>query len=118
MGQLQIPIQPIPLRNQMLLPLPKPRLLRLDLLRKLLPQALLFLLELGVVAVTRLGFAEFAGLHLLLAVVLVVKFFGCGDEVEHVRADEEGAEFLEVAVVLVLDCLVVWVSGALRGVEG
>ena len=88
----------------MLFPLPESGFLRLDLLGKLLPECLFFFLELGVVAVTRLGFAEFAGLHLLLAVVLVVKFFGCGDEVEHVRANQEGSKFPEIAVILILNC--------------
>ena len=88
----------------MLLPLPKPRLLRFNLLRELLPQRFFLLLEFRVIPVPRLGLAEFARLHLLLAVMLVVEFFGGGDEVEHVRADEEGAELFMVAVVLILDC--------------
>ena len=88
----------------MLLPLPKPRLLRLDLLRELLPQLLLLLLELGVVQLLDFRFPELARLHLRLAVVLVVELLRGRDEVEHVRADEQGAQFFEVAVVLVFDC--------------
>ena len=58
----------------------------------------------------RLGLAEFAGLHWLLAVVLVVEFFGSGDEVENVGADEEQAEFYLFKVAVVLDCRFVPVS--------
>ena len=87
----------------MLLPLPEPRLLRLDLFREPLPESLLFFLELGVLELPGLLLARLAHLHLSVTVVLVVELFRRGDEVEHVRADEEGAEFAEVAVVLVLD---------------
>lgn len=31
-------------------------------------------------------------------------FFGGRDEVEHVYAEEEGAEFTEVAMIFVVDC--------------
>lgn len=88
----------------MLLPLPEAGLLRLDLLREALPELLLFLLELGVVELLDLAFAILARLHLLLAVVLVVRLFGGGDKVQHVGADEERAQLAEIAVVLILDC--------------
>ena len=88
----------------MLLPLPEPGLLGLDLLSELLAQSLLFLLELGVVELLDLGLAELACLHLLLTVVLVVQLLGSADQVKHVCADEERPELLEVAMVLVLDC--------------
>ena len=88
----------------MLLPLPKPRLLRLDLLREALTQRLFLLLELGVIKLLHLRLAELARLHLLLAVVLVVQLLRRADQIEHVRADEERAQFAEVAVVFVLDC--------------
>ena len=87
----------------MLLPLPEARLLGLDLLREPLAESLLLLLELGVLELARLALAELADLHLRLAVVLVVELLRCRDEVEHVRANEEGTQFAEIAVVLVLD---------------
>ena len=87
----------------MLFPLPEARLLRLDLLRKPLAQRLLFLLELRVLELARLALAELAHLHLRLAVVLVVRLLRRRDEVEHVRADEQRAQFPEVAVVLILN---------------
>lgn len=87
----------------MLLPLPESGLLRLDLLRKSLAQALLFLLELRVVQLLDLGLAEFTSLHLLLAVVLVVRFFSGVDEIKHMGANQEGAKLLEVAVILIFN---------------
>lgn len=87
----------------MLLPLPKPSLLHLDLLRKPLSQQLFLLLELGVVQLLDLGLAKLARLHLRLAVGLVVRLFGRGDEVEHVYPEEKGSKFTEVAVVFVVD---------------
>ena len=87
----------------MLLPLPEPGLLRLDLLGEALPESLLLLLELGVLELAGLLLARLAHLHLRVAVVLVVELLSRRDEVEHVSADEEGAELAEVAVVLVLD---------------
>jgi hypothetical protein len=57
----------------MLLPLSEAGFLRLDLLREALAQLLLLVLELGVVALLDLGLAELARLHLLLAIVLVVR---------------------------------------------
>lgn len=87
-----------------LLPLPEASLFGLDLLGEALPQSLLFLLELGVVELLDLRLAVLPGLHLLLAVVLVVQVLSGVDEVQHVSADEQTAELLEVAVVLILDC--------------
>ena len=87
----------------MLLPLPEARLLRLDLLREPLPERLLLLLELGVLELARLLLAGLAHLHLRMTVVLVVQLFRRRDEVQHVRADEERAQFAEVTVVLVLN---------------
>lgn len=87
----------------MLLPLSESRLLSLDLLGESLPELLLLLLELGVVQFLDLGLAELAGLHLLLAVVFVMRIFRRRDKVQHVCADEEGTKLFEVAVVLVLD---------------
>ena len=89
----------------MLLPLPEACLFRFDLLSEALTKRLLLFLELGVIELLDLGLAKLAGLHLLLTVVLVVKLFSCGDEVEHVRANKKRAEFPEVAVVLVFDCV-------------
>lgn len=86
-----------------LLPLPEASFLRLDLLREALPELLLFLLELRVVELLDLALAVFAGLHLLLAVVLIVSFFGGRNEIQHVGANKEGAQLAEVAVALVLD---------------
>lgn len=87
----------------MLFPLPEPSLLRLNLLSELLPERLLLLLELGVIELLDLGFAELARLHLLLPVVLIVQLLRRRDQVEHVRANEQRSQLLEVAVVLVLD---------------
>lgn len=87
----------------MLLPLPKPRLLQLDLLREPLPQPLLLLLKLRVVYLPHLGLPKLTRLHLSLAIRLVVTFFGRVDQVEHVRSDKERPELAEVAVGLVVD---------------
>ena len=87
----------------MLLPLPEPALLRLDLLREPLPERLLLLLKLGVLKLARLLLAKLARLHLRLAVVLVVQLLRAPDEVEHVRPDQQAPQLPEVAVVLVLD---------------
>lgn len=103
MALLEILVQAIPLRNQLLLPLPETLLFHLDLLREPLPELLFLLLELGVIQLPRPRLAELACLHLLCAVYLVVRLLGRVDEVEHVCADEDGAKFLEVAVVLVFD---------------
>jgi hypothetical protein len=60
----------------MLLPLPEPRFLKLDLLRESLTQQLLFFLELGIVELLDLCLSKLACLHLSLSVCFVVRFFG------------------------------------------
>ena len=90
----------------MLLPLPEPRLLQLDLLREPLTQHLFLFLELGIVNLFDFGLAKFAGLHLREAVRFIVVLFGRVDQVQHVGANEDAAQFLEVAVFLVLDYLI------------
>jgi hypothetical protein len=102
-ASLKILVQAVSLCNQLLLPLPKPLLFHLDLLGEALAERLLFFLELGVVELPRASFTELPGLHLLRTVGFVVVLLGGVDEVEHVGADENGAELLEVAVLLVLD---------------
>ena len=99
---LQILVQPVSLADQLLLPRPESLFLDLDLFRKPLPQRLLLFLELGVVELPRPRLAKLPRLHLLRTVCLVVVLLGRVDEVEHVRSDEDGAELLEVAVLLVL----------------
>lgn len=100
---LQVLVQAVTLRDELLLPLPEPLLLDLDLFREPLAQRLLFLLELWVVQLPWPCFAELARLHLLCAVRLIVRLFSCVDQVKHVRANEDGAQLLEIAVLLVLD---------------
>jgi hypothetical protein len=100
---LEILVEAVALRDELLLPLPEPLLLDLDLLGEALTKRLLLLLELGVVELPRAGLAKLPRLHLLRAVGLVVVLLGGVDQVEHVGPDEDGAELLEVAVVLVLD---------------
>ena len=103
MCALQILVKPITFRNKLLLPLTEPILFFLDLLREPLPQRLLFFLELGVVQLAWPCFAELACLHLLRAVRLVVHLFRRMDKIEHVRANENATELLEVAMVVVLN---------------
>lgn len=86
-----------------LFPLSEPRFLGLDLLGEPLPELLFLLLELGVVELLHLGLAKLAGLHLLLAVVLIVQLLRRGDEVEHVGANKKRTKLFEVAMVLVFD---------------
>jgi hypothetical protein len=76
--------------------------LKLDLLGEALAKSLFFLLELGVVELARTSLAEFAGLHLACAVGLVVVLLGCVNKVQHVGANEDGSQFLEIAVLLIL----------------
>ena len=102
MRLFEVFVQAVPLADQLLLPLPEALLLDLDLLRKPLPQHLLLLLELRIVQLPGPRFAELARLHLLRAVGFVVVLLRRVDQVQHVRADQDGAQFLEVAVVLVL----------------
>lgn len=102
-GLLEILVETVALGDELLLPLPEALLFDLDLLGEALPQSLLLLLELGVVELPGACLAELARLHLLGAVRLVVQLLGGVDEVEHVGSDQDGAELLEVAVVLILD---------------
>jgi hypothetical protein len=102
-GALQILVQTITFADEFLLPLSESVFFDLDLLGEALPQALFLFLELGVVEFSGTGLAEFTGFHLLSAVGFVVGFFGGVNEVQHVGSDEDGAEFLEVAVVFVLN---------------
>lgn len=103
MGLLQILVETVALGNELLLPLPETLLLDLDLLGEPLSESLLLLLILGVVELSWAGFSKFAGLHLLCAVCLIVKLLGGVDEVEHVSANQDGSELLEVTVILVLN---------------
>jgi hypothetical protein len=89
----------------MLLPLPEPAFLQFDLFGKPLPEHLLLLLELRVVNLLDFWFSEFTSFHLSKSVRLVVRLFGRCDQVKHVGSDEEGSKFLEITMVLVLDCL-------------
>jgi hypothetical protein len=73
--------------TNVLLPLPEPRLLALDLFGEALTKGLFFLFELGVIRLLHTRFTEFPGLHLLLTVVLIVNVFSGGNQVEHVRAN-------------------------------
>jgi len=103
MCALQILVQAITLTDKLLLPLSETVLLNLNLLREPLSEVLFLFLKLGVIKLSWSRLTEFTGLHLLSAVGFVVRFFGGVDEIQHVSSDENGAEFLEVAVVLVLD---------------
>jgi hypothetical protein len=99
---LEVLVEAIPLGDELLLPLPEALLLDLDLLGEALAKSLFFFLELGIVELARACLAEFAGLHLACAVGLVVVLLGCVDKVEHVSANEDGSQFLEIAVLLIL----------------
>ena len=99
----QVLVEAVALRDELLLPRPEALLLDLDLLREALPQSLFLLFELGIVQLPWAGFAELARLHLLRPVRLVVVLLGGVDKVQHVSSDEDGAQFLEVAVLLVLN---------------
>ena len=102
-GLFEILVETVALGNKLLLPLPEALLLDLDLFCEALAESLLLLLELGVVELPWAGLAELASLHLLGAVSLVVQLLCCVDKVQHVGADKNRAEFLEVAVFLILD---------------
>ena len=71
----------------MLLPLPEPGLLTLDLLGEAFAKGFLFFFEFGVIRLLHSRLAELPSLHLLLTVVLIVDVFGRRDQVEHVRAN-------------------------------
>ena len=120
MALLEVLVETVALRDELLLPGPESLLLDLDLLGEALPEGLLLLFEFGVVELARAGFAELARLHLLATVGLVVVFFGRVDQIKHVCADKDGAQLLEVAVLLVLDlgntpCVLAALDGAAVG---
>lgn len=102
-GLLEILIETITLSNELLFPLSEALLLDLDLLSESLSQSLLLFLELGVVELPGSSLAEFASLHLLCSVGLIVKLLSGVDKIEHVGADQDGSQLLEVAVVFILD---------------
>ena len=81
MGILQILVQAITLGDQLLLPLPEPILLHLDLLCEPLPQALLLFFELWIVQLSWPRLTELSRLHLLRAVRFVVHLFSCVNQV-------------------------------------
>jgi hypothetical protein len=99
---LEVLVETVSLRDELLLPLPEALLLHLDLLGEALAKSLFLFLELGVVQLARASLAELAGLHLACAVGFVVVLLGCVDKVKHVCANEDSPELLEVAVLLVL----------------
>jgi hypothetical protein len=90
----------------MLLPLPEPAFLQLDLLGKPLSEHLLFLLEFRIVNLLDFWFSEFTRLHLGKSVGFIVVLFGRGGQVKHVGSDQERSEFLEITVVLILNWVV------------
>jgi hypothetical protein len=100
---LEILVEAVALSNELLLPLPEALLLNLDLFGETLAERLFLLLELGVVQLPWARLAKLPCLHLAGAVGLVVVLLGGVNEVKHVGSDEDGAELLEVAVLLVLD---------------
>lgn len=100
---LEVLVEAVALGNELLLPLPEALLLHLDLLGEALAERLLLLLELGVVQLPRARLAKLPRLHLASTVRFVVVLLGRVDQVEHVGSDEDGAQLLEVAVLLVLD---------------
>ena len=102
MSSLEILVETVALGDELLFPLAEALLLDLDLFGKALAQVLLFLLELGVVQLAGTGLAKLAGLHLLGTVGLVVGLLRGVDEVKHVGADEDRAQLLKIAVVLIL----------------
>jgi hypothetical protein len=99
---LEVLVEAIPLGDELLLPLPEALFLDLDLLGEALAESLFFLLKLGVIELAGTSLAEFAGLHLACAVCLIVVLLGCVNKVEHVGANEDGSQFLEIAVLLIL----------------
>lgn len=102
-GLLEVLVEAVALRDELLLPLTETLLLDLDLLGETLSKCLLLFLELGVVELSGTGLAKLSRLHLLSAVGLVVQLLGGVDKVEHVSSDQDRSELLEVTVVLVLD---------------
>ena len=102
-SRFEVLVETIALGNEVLLPLTEAAFLELDLVRKLAAERLFFLLEAWVFKPLDAWLAVLARLHLCLAVVFVVEVLGVGNQVEHVRSDQEGAQLFKVAVVLVFD---------------
>lgn len=102
-GGLEILVESVALGDELLLPLSEAALLNLDLLSEPLAQVLFLLLELGVVQFAGSGLAKLAGLHLLGTVGFVVGLLGSVDEIQHVGADQDRTELLEITVVLILN---------------
>lgn len=102
-SSLQVLVETVALRDELLLPLSESLFLDLDLLGKALAQAFFFLLELGVVQLAWSCLSKLPCFHLLGAIGFVVRLLGGVDEIKHVGADEDGAELLKIAMVLVLD---------------
>lgn len=100
---LKVLVETITLRDEPLLPLPEALFLDLDLLGKSLPQRLFLFLEFGIIQLPWTGLSNLSGFHLLCTVRLVVNLLGGMDEIQHVRADQDGSKLLEVAVVFILD---------------
>jgi hypothetical protein len=100
---LQIFVQAISLRDQLLFPMSEPLFFNLDLLRESLPQTLFLFLKLGVIQFSRSGLTKLSRLHLLSTVCFIVLLLGGVNEIEHMSADENRAELFEVAVVFILN---------------
>lgn len=103
MALLKILIQTVTLVDELLFPSSESLFLDLDLLCEPLSERLFLLFELGVVQLSWSRLAEFASLHLLSAIHLVVVLLGRVNQVKHVVADENRSKLLEVAVLLVFD---------------
>ncbi len=86
----------------MLLPLTESGLFQLDLLGESFAESFLLFSVFRVIELFDFWFAKFTGFHLRESVCLVVVLFGGGDEIEHVRTDEQRTQFLEITVVVVL----------------
>lgn len=89
MGLLEVLVEAVALGNEVLLPLTEAALLELDLVRELAAKRLFFLLEARVFEPLDAWLAILARLHLCLAVVFVVVVLSVGNQVEHVRSDQE-----------------------------
>ena len=88
-SRFEVLIEAVALGNEVLLPLTEAALLELDLVRELAAKGLFFLLEARVFEPLDAWLAILACLHLCLAVVFVVVVLSVGNQVEHVRSDQE-----------------------------
>lgn len=102
-ASLKVLVETIALSNKLLLPLSETLLLNLDLLSEALAKRLLLLLELGVVQPPRTSLADLPCLHLLCPVCLVMVLLGGVDQVQHMSSNQDGAELLEVTMLLVFN---------------